>query len=276
MQYQVRPKENDAPIGLRAAQYLRVSTEQQKYSIENQAAAIAAYAARRNISIVRTYSDRRSGVRIVGRDGLKQLIQDVQRGHTNFNCILVYDVSRWGRFQDVDESGYYEFICRRAGINIHYCADEFENDGSFASIILKTNKRVAAADFSRQLSKKVFLGQCRVTTLGRWRGGPAPYGLRRMLIGENGKPKMQLKFGQRKSLKTEHVVLVRPPRPWGQTITTSSADKREHPPTETMNRVAGDKATSSQDAQRQQQGQPTTAQQAQGAQPSTKMSDPGC
>ena len=62
----------------------------------------------------------------------------------------------------------------------------------------------------------------------------------------------------------------------GQTITTGSADKREHPPTETMNRVAGDKATSSQDAQRQQQGEPTAAQQAQGAQPSAKMSDNGC
>ena len=62
----------------------------------------------------------------------------------------------------------------------------------------------------------------------------------------------------------------------GQTITTGSADKREHPPTETMNKVAGAKATSSQDAQRQQQGQPTAAQQAQGAQPSTKMNDQGC
>jgi hypothetical protein len=62
----------------------------------------------------------------------------------------------------------------------------------------------------------------------------------------------------------------------GKTITTGSADKREHPPTETMNRVAGDKATSSQDAQRQQQAQPTAAQQAQGAQPSEKMSDQGC
>ncbi|MEO6246527.1 MAG: hypothetical protein ABIQ12_13930 [Opitutaceae bacterium] len=27
-----------------------------------------------------------------------------------------YDVSRWGRFQDADESGYYEYICKRAGI----------------------------------------------------------------------------------------------------------------------------------------------------------------
>jgi DNA invertase Pin-like site-specific DNA recombinase len=208
MQYQVRAKEKKAASGLRAAQYLRVSTDQQKYTMENQAAAVAAYAARRNIMIVSTYSDRRSGVRIAGREGLQQLIRDVQRGGTGFNCILVYDVSRWGRFPDVDESGYYEFICRRAGINIHYCADDFENDGSFASIIVKTNKRVAAADFSQQLSKKVFLGQCRVTTLGHWRGGPAPYGLRRMLVSENGKPKRLLKFGQQKSLKLEHVVLV--------------------------------------------------------------------
>lgn len=213
MQHETCPKNDRGSIHLRAAQYVRVSTDQQKYSIENQAAAIAAYAARRNIRIVSTYSDQgRSGIRIAGRDGLQKLIQDVQRNRADFDCILVYDVSRWGRFQDVDESAYYEFICKRAGINIHYCADEFENDGSLASIVLKNIKRVAAADYSRQLSKKVFLGQCRVTTLGRWRGGPAPYGLRRMLVSESGKQKMLLKYGQRKNLKTEHVVLVSGPK----------------------------------------------------------------
>lgn len=62
----------------------------------------------------------------------------------------------------------------------------------------------------------------------------------------------------------------------GQTVTTGSANKGEHPPTQTMNRVAGDKATSSQDTQRQQQGQPTAAQQAEGAQPSANASDQGC
>jgi len=62
----------------------------------------------------------------------------------------------------------------------------------------------------------------------------------------------------------------------GQSITTGSAETKEHPPTETMNRVAGDKATSSQDAQRQQQGQPTAAQEAEGAKPSAKMADEGC
>lgn len=194
---------------LRAAQYVRMSTVDQKYSIENQAAAIAAYAARRHIKIVRTYADPgRSGLRIEGRDGLQKLIGDVQLGRADFGCVLVYDITRWGRFQDVDESAYYEFTCKRAGVRVHYCADEFENDDSLASIVLKNIKRVGAADYSKQLSKKVFLGQCHVVTLGYWRGGPACYGLRRMLVDEGGKPKMVLEYGQRKNLKSEHVVLV--------------------------------------------------------------------
>jgi len=62
----------------------------------------------------------------------------------------------------------------------------------------------------------------------------------------------------------------------GQTTGTGSAKADQHPPTETMNRMGGEKATSSQDAQRQQQGQPTAAQQAQGAKPSVQTADQGC
>jgi hypothetical protein len=62
----------------------------------------------------------------------------------------------------------------------------------------------------------------------------------------------------------------------GKSITTGSTDIKEHAPTDTMNQVAGDKAMSAQDAQRQQQGEPTAAQQAQGAKPSPKMADEGC
>ena len=39
-----------------------------------------------------------------------------------------------------------------------------------------------------------------------------------------------------------------------------STDAKQHPPTETMNRASGDVAASSQDTQRQMQGQPTAAQ----------------
>lgn len=62
----------------------------------------------------------------------------------------------------------------------------------------------------------------------------------------------------------------------GQTIGSTGSPSAEHPPTNTMNRATGDVAASSQDAQKQMQGQPTVAQQGQGAQPAAKMADQGC
>ena len=61
-----------------------------------------------------------------------------------------------------------------------------------------------------------------------------------------------------------------------QTTGSTGAANAEHPPTSTMNRATGDAAASSQDAQKQMQGQPTAAQQGQGAEPSAKMADQGC
>jgi hypothetical protein len=63
------------------------------------------------------------------------------------------------------------------------------------------------------------------------------------------------------------------PTPAGQTVGTPGPANAEHPPTSTMNRATGDVASSSQDTQRQMQGQPTAAQQAQSAEPSAKMTD---
>jgi predicted site-specific integrase-resolvase len=169
-----------AQKALRAAQYVRMSTDLQRYSTQNQAAAIAAYAQQRNLTIVRTYVDEgRSGVRINRRPGLIELIKDVQSGNTAFEHILVYDVSRWGRFQDVDESAHYEFVCRRSGVKVAYCAEQFENDGSLLSSILKNIKRVMAAEFSRELGVKVHTGHCRIASLGYRVGGPLTFGLAR-------------------------------------------------------------------------------------------------
>ena len=140
----------------RAAMYVRMSTEHQQYSTENQAEVIQEYARKRGIEIVRTFSDAgRSGLRIEGRDGLKHLLEVVQSRSADFTTILVYDVSRWGRFQDADESAYYEVVCKRAGITVQYCAEQFENDGSPVSTIVKGVKRAMAGEYSRELSVKV-------------------------------------------------------------------------------------------------------------------------
>ncbi len=197
------------PEKVRAAQYVRMSTEHQKYSTENQGDAILDYAARRNIEIVRTYADEgKSGLRLAGRDGLKQLIEDVQTGAADFSTILVYDVSRWGRFQDADESAYYEYICKRAGYAVQYCAEQFENDGSPVATIVKGVKRAMAGEYSRELSAKVFAGQCRLIELGYRQGGPPGYGLRRQLVNQDGSIKGELNRGEQKSLQTDRVILV--------------------------------------------------------------------
>lgn len=196
-------------IRARAAQYVRMSTEHQKYSTENQADAISQYAERRGMTIVRTYADQgKSGLSLNGRDALKQLIDDVQNGDANFSTILVYDVSRWGRFQDADESAYYEYICKRAGIAVQYCAEQFENDGSPVSTIVKGVKRAMAGEYSRELSAKVFAGQCRLIEKGFRQGGPPGYGLRRRLVDQNGVPKGELSRGEQKSIQTDRIVLV--------------------------------------------------------------------
>jgi DNA invertase Pin-like site-specific DNA recombinase len=193
----------------RAVIYARMSTEHQQYSTENQSDVIREYASKHNMEIVRTYADEgKSGLRLDGRDSLKRLIEDVQSGHVDFEAILVYDVSRWGRFQDADESAYYEYLCRRAGITVIYCAEQFENDGSPVSTIVKGVKRAMAGEYSRELSSKVFKGQCRLIQLGYRQGGHAGFGLRRMLIDQQGNPKGELHFGEMKSIQTDRVILV--------------------------------------------------------------------
>jgi hypothetical protein len=62
-----------------------------------------------------------------------------------------------------------------------------------------------------------------------------------------------------------------------QATTGMAADSKEqHPPTNTMNQASSNTAASSQDAQRQMQGQPTAAQQAQGAKPGARAADKDC
>lgn len=193
---------------VRAAQYVRMSTDYQQYSIENQAAVIAAYAQLHELAIVRTYrDDGESGLSIKNRKGLTQLLDDVRAGHVDFGHILVFDVSRWGRFQDVDESAYYEFICKQAGILVAYCAEQFNNDGSLISHIVKNIKRVMAAEYSRELSAKVHAGASRYARLGFKMGGRAPHGLQRVVVDDKLQPKGVLKIGQYKYLTTEHVRL---------------------------------------------------------------------
>jgi DNA invertase Pin-like site-specific DNA recombinase len=198
-----------ADLLIPVAQYLRMSTEHQQYSLDNQSTAIRRYAEGHGFVVVRTYSDpAKSGLSLKNRRGLRELLQEVAGGNTGYDAILVYDVSRWGRFQDTDEAAHYEFLCKSAGVPIHYCAETFANDGSLPSSIMKALKRAMAGEYSRELGVKVIAGQKRLAALGFKQGGIPGYGFRRLLVSGEGIPKQLLADGELKSIATDRVILV--------------------------------------------------------------------
>ena len=192
-----------------AAQYLRASTGHQQFSLANQSQAIELYAQEHGFVIVQTYTDHaKSGLDLKHRLSLRQLIKDVVGGNHPYRAILVYDVSRWGRFQDSDEAAHYEFLCKSAGVPVIYCAEMFTNDNGLPNLIMKALKRTMAGEYSRELSTKVFAGLKRITQNGFRTGAMPGYGLRRMLVSADRKPKQQLAFGEYKSIATDRVVYV--------------------------------------------------------------------
>ena len=186
-----------------------MSSDLQRYSIANQSAFIRGYAADHGMEVVRTYADDgKSGLDVRARGRHRALLEEVLAGNVPFKFVLVYDVSRWGRFQDVDEAAYYEFICRNAGVPVLFCAEPFGAVETPFGSVMKAMKRAMAGEYSRELSVKVFAGKCRIAGMGYRVGGSAGYGLRRQVLEEGNVPGVVLRFGQRKAVQQDRVVLI--------------------------------------------------------------------
>lgn len=192
-----------------AAQYMRMSDEHQRYSIANQTAAIARYAEQRGFQIIQTYADEgRTGLMRKGRQALNALLSDVRSGNFGFKALLILDVSRWGRYQNYDESAAYEFQCYEAGIDVRFCAEPFENDGSPGSSMVKHVKRIMAGEFVRELSDRLRRAKKLQAHLGHHTGSAVVFGIRRLLITHEGKPRQILEAGERKAIATDRIRLV--------------------------------------------------------------------
>ena len=120
--------DEEAAADVPAVAYVRMSTDHQKYSTENQLDVIRNYATARGMTILRVFEDSgRSGLRLDGREALQNLMSEVQSGLADFTAILVYDVSRWGRFQDADEGAYQVAYGRTIGDR----PADFNGDGKY-------------------------------------------------------------------------------------------------------------------------------------------------
>jgi DNA invertase Pin-like site-specific DNA recombinase len=191
-----------------AVAYVRMSTEHQQYSIANQLAVINEYAREHSWSVVRVYADQGiSGLRADNRPALRELIAAAVKGSPVISKILVYDVSRWGRFQDTDQSAFYEYLCRLHDIEVIYCAETFANDRTPMSAVMKSVKRVMAAEYSRELSVRVHRGLRYIAQLGFDQGGGPLYGFKHILVDASGKPVKNQRARSKVRLRKHHVKL---------------------------------------------------------------------
>ncbi|WP_288253339.1 recombinase family protein [uncultured Hydrogenophaga sp.] len=196
----------------RAAAYVRMSSEHQELSIGTQLTAIQAYADAHSLELVHTYEDAaKSGLQISNREGMKSLLRDVMDTPRPFDVVLIYDVSRWGRFQDIDAAAYYEYTCRMHGARVVYVKETFGTEHDPMTALLKTVKRAMAAEYARELGVKCRDGQDRAIQLGFQMGPLPPVGFTRVAVDRAGN-RRHLGRHQLKGTQSERIAWVHGPQ----------------------------------------------------------------
>ena len=193
----------------RAVAYYRHSAEiGQENSVEIQQDNIRSFAKQYDLEIIHEFADRgKSGLNAEGRPAFTEMM-DWVRTRQDFAYVLVLDVSRWGRFQDLDLSAMYKAECGRHGKQVIYTNIGFPKKDDLVHSLRESIDRYQAAEYSRALSKKVFEGCVKVAKQGYRPGGPPPYAFHRMMLDERKQPDRILQPGQRKAIQNGRVILV--------------------------------------------------------------------
>src|SRR5260370_12535326 len=194
---------------MRVALYLRRSTNEylQPQSLNVQEERLREYAARNNFEVVDVFADSASGASIKHRKDFQRLLQVVQNG-APFQGVLVRDVTRWGRFQNVDESAYWEAFMLLHNVKVIYAEELFDDAPRPYDALLKVIRRVAAAEFSREKSRLVQAAHPFTVKRGFRVNGIAPYGMQRIQVRPDGEYVRTLQAGQRKESSLHRVKLM--------------------------------------------------------------------
>jgi len=203
------PHEGAATPQFRAVAYYRHSAQdRQENSVAIQQDQVRQWARENGVEIVHEFADRgKSGLTAEGRDGFNEMMEHWVKGRDDFDFVLCLDVSRWGRFQDIDLSATYSAECKRNGKQVIYTTLGKPKPNDQLYQVYVQFERFRAAQYSKELSDKVFRGCIKIVEQGYWAGGKPPYGLQRLLLDESKRPVQTLAPGQRKSIQNQRVTL---------------------------------------------------------------------
>ncbi len=196
-------------VAWRAVAYYRHSAQdRQENSIAIQQDQVRPWAESRSGEIIHECMDPgKSGLTAEGRPGFQDLMENWVKKRNDFKYILCLDVSRWGRFQDLDLSAQYSAECRKYGKEVIYTKIGMPREDDPLYPVYIQFERLRAAEYSRELSDKVFRGCVKIAQQGYWAGGKPRYGFRRLLLNEARQPVQILQPGERKSIQNQRVTL---------------------------------------------------------------------
>jgi DNA invertase Pin-like site-specific DNA recombinase len=197
------------PTAKAVAYYRHSAQDRQENSIPIQREQVQKFAKEHGIEIIREFADAgKSGLSTEGRDAFQEMLDKYVVGCAEeFEYVLVLDVSRWGRFQDIDHSAYYTGLCQEHKKKVIFTSIGFPKEDDLVHYLHLNIERYRAATYSRELSDKVFRGCVKIAEQGFRAGGPPAYGLNRLLLDESKKPVQVLEPGQRKSIQNQRVTL---------------------------------------------------------------------
>lgn len=164
-----RIKGDSIPVVL----YLRMSSDKQDTSIEDQRAALIAHAAKHGYTILREYIDEGiSGWKSRQRRGFTHLIADAANGE--FKLVLVWDQSRFSRFEPLEASFYWHQL-KVAGVAIETVKEGRLDFDSLGGWLTASVQQHGKAEYCRSLGIDVARGQRAKRSKGAWLSS-APYG----------------------------------------------------------------------------------------------------
>ena len=198
-----------APMVRAVAYYRHSAQDRQENSIPIQRDQVREWAEKNGVEIIHEFADAgKSGLNSEGRPAFTEMMDEWVKKRPDFDYILCLDVSRWGRFQDIDLSAQFSAECRKHKKQIIYTSIGKPREDDPLYPVYVQFERFRAAQYSRELSDKVWRGCAKIAEQGYWAGGPPPYGTQRLLLDEKREPLHTLDVGQRKGIQNQRVTLV--------------------------------------------------------------------
>lgn len=147
------------PTARGIAYYRHSAQDRQENSIPIQQDQVREWAREHGVEIIQEFADHgRSGLTAEGRPAFTDMMENWVKVRHDFQYILCLDVSRWGRFQDIDLSAQFSAECKRANKPVIYTTigKPREDDPLYPEYV--QFERFRAAHYSKELSDKVWRG----------------------------------------------------------------------------------------------------------------------